>query len=120
MAPALVSPRLAEAIEETVAAAQQLAAAVKQHGAVFMPAFCHRFHPAIIELKKLIDGGVLGEPLLFRNCFGGYFPLFSLLPPFIRIDYVFADPEFKTLHASVGSPGGSDHSSVRADLLLWP
>lgn len=62
-------------LEATVPAAQQLAAAVQQHRAIFMPAFCHRFHPAIIELKKLIDGGVLGEPLLFRNCFGGYFPL---------------------------------------------
>ena len=62
-------------LEASVDAAQALAGLVKQHDTLFMPAFCHRFHPAIIELKKLIDGGVLGELLLFRNIFGGYFQL---------------------------------------------
>ena len=52
--------------------ALELADAAYGSGTLFMMAFCHRFHPAVIELKKLIDGGVLGKPLLFRNIFGGF------------------------------------------------
>jgi len=55
--------------------AVQLADAAKKGGAFLMPAFCHRFQPAIIELKKVIDEGLLGRPLFFRNLFGGYVPL---------------------------------------------
>ncbi len=62
-------------LEGGVAAASALAALVKRHGTLFMPAFCHRFHPAIIELKKLVDSGRLGRPILFRNIFGGYVPV---------------------------------------------
>ncbi len=62
-------------LEGNVASAAALAGLVRRHSATFMPAFCHRFHPAIIELKKLIESGVLGEPVLFRNIFGGYVPL---------------------------------------------
>lgn len=49
-----------------------LAEQVRAGESMFMIAFCHRFHPAIVELKALLDKGVLGEPLLFRNIFGGY------------------------------------------------
>ncbi len=59
-------------IEANAAAADELALAADKSGTLFMMAFCHRFHPAIIELKQLIDRGVLGEPLLFRNIFGGF------------------------------------------------
>ncbi len=59
-------------IEVNAQSAAALAKLVRESGALFMPAFCHRFHPAVIELKKLIREGVLGEPLLFRNIFGGY------------------------------------------------
>ena len=52
-----------------------LADAVREAGSLFMVAFCHRFHPPVIELKRLLDGGVLGRPLLFRNIFGGYLDL---------------------------------------------
>ena len=52
--------------------AAALARAVDASGSMFMMAFCHRFHPAIIELKRLIEQGTLGEPLLFRNIFGGF------------------------------------------------
>jgi predicted dehydrogenase len=38
----------------------------------FMTAYCHRFHPAVIELRRLIADDVLGEPRLFRNIFAGY------------------------------------------------
>ena len=59
-------------IERNAESADALATIVRKSGALFMPAFCHRFHPPVTELKKLIREGVLGEPLLFRNIFGGY------------------------------------------------
>lgn len=55
--------------------AETLTAAVRQSGTMFMTGFCHRFHPPILELKRLLDTGVLGRPLFFRNIFAGYFPL---------------------------------------------
>ncbi len=62
-------------IEINVPRAIKLTKLAKNHGAIFMPAFCHRFHPAIIELKELIKRGILGKPLFFRNIFGGYLDL---------------------------------------------
>ena len=59
-------------LEVDAPAAAELAATVEKSDGVFMTAFCHRFHPAVIELRKLIDQGTLGTPLLFRNMFGGY------------------------------------------------
>jgi len=62
-------------LEVNLPRACRLAAAVRRSGTPFMVAFCHRFHPAIIELRKLIVRGVLGRPILFRNIFGGYLAL---------------------------------------------
>ncbi len=59
-------------LELNARTAAKLATAVRRSRTLFMTAFCHRFHPAIIELKKLIDAGALGKPVLFRNIFGGY------------------------------------------------
>lgn len=59
-------------LEVTAGRAVQLGDAVAASKSIFMTAFCHRFHPPIIELKRLIDAGALGEPMLFRNIFGGY------------------------------------------------
>lgn len=57
-----------EASVEAATILRDLAAAA---GTPFQIAYCHRFHPAILELKKLIDAGTLGRPLLFRNIFAG-------------------------------------------------
>ncbi|MCL5998958.1 MAG: Gfo/Idh/MocA family oxidoreductase [Chloroflexi bacterium] len=62
-------------LEVSARLAAKLAQAVASSGGLFMTAYCHRFHPAIVELKKLIDAGTLGKPLFFRNIFGGYFEL---------------------------------------------
>jgi predicted dehydrogenase len=62
-------------LEASGRAAARLQAAVHASKTLFMTAYCHRFHPAIIELKKLIDTGTLGKPLFFRNIFAGYFQL---------------------------------------------
>ena len=56
----------------TVAGAQSMVAAAQEATAVLMPAFCHRFHPPILEIKALCEQGVLGRPLLFRCEFAGY------------------------------------------------
>ena len=59
-------------LEADARTAARLAAAIKKSRTPFMIAFCHRFHPPILELKKLIRKGVLGKPLLMRNIFGGF------------------------------------------------
>jgi predicted dehydrogenase len=62
-------------LEANARAAARLEAVVRDTSSLFMTAYCHRFHPAIVELKALIDAGRLGKPLFFRNIFGGYFKL---------------------------------------------
>ncbi len=60
-------------LEVDAGQAQALCRLAERHDETpFMTAFCHRFHPPVIALKKLIDDGVLGEPQLFRNFFGGW------------------------------------------------
>ena len=58
-------------LEVNGAQAQVLADEAERADGLFMTAYCHRFHPPIVELRKLIDEGVLGEPMLFRNIFAG-------------------------------------------------
>jgi predicted dehydrogenase len=60
-------------LEISVPRAKRLAAEVKKRRTIFMTAYCHRFHPPILEAKKLIESGTLGKPLLFRNMFAGKF-----------------------------------------------
>lgn len=62
-------------LEVDAGRAEQLAEAVRKAGSVFMTAYCHRFHPAVVELRRLIDAGTLGTPILFRNIFSGYLAL---------------------------------------------
>lgn len=56
-----------------VAEAKMMVDTAKKNKAVFMTAFCHRFHVPIVEMKKLIDSGKLGKMLMFRNRFAGKF-----------------------------------------------
>lgn len=62
-------------LEINVARAQRLAAAVKRRRSLFMTAYCHRFHPPVLEAKRLLERGLLGRPLFFRNMFAGKFVL---------------------------------------------
>lgn len=62
-------------LEVDLARAVRLASAVKKSRTLFMTAFCHRFHAPVAELRALIDRGVLGRPILFRNIFSGYMDL---------------------------------------------
>lgn len=69
--PVLCEKPLAGSLED----AEAIAAAAEKSGTPLMVGFCHRFHGPIIELKRLIDAGTLGEPVLFRNIFGGFLRL---------------------------------------------
>lgn len=62
-------------LEISVPRAQRLAAAVKRRRTLFLTAYCHRFHPPVIEARKLIASGAIGRPLFFRNLFAGKFVL---------------------------------------------
>jgi predicted dehydrogenase len=64
--------------ETDLARAEELAALVRQAGTVFMVGFCHRFHPSVIELTKLVRSGRLGEPAFLRNIFGIHYPVKGL------------------------------------------
>jgi len=54
-------------------AARQMVRAAEEKGVKLMTAFCHRFHPPIAALKRLIEAGELGEVVMFRNRFAGPF-----------------------------------------------
>jgi predicted dehydrogenase len=56
-------------------AAAALAQAVQRSGSLFMVAFTQRFHPAVIELRRLVADGVIGEVHLLHNMFGGWVPV---------------------------------------------
>ena len=66
--PVLCEKPLARTVEE----GREMVAAAELAGTIFQTAFCHRFHGPIIGLKQLIDEGALGEPVAFRNRFGGH------------------------------------------------
>jgi predicted dehydrogenase len=50
--------------------AQDILDVVKETGRVFKCGFNHRYHPAILEAKRLLDGGDLGKPLFGRCRYG--------------------------------------------------
>lgn len=53
--------------------AREIVQAAAESGAPLFTAFCHRFHPPVELVKDLLDRGVLGQPLMFRNRFGTRF-----------------------------------------------
>ncbi|MEJ5253128.1 MAG: Gfo/Idh/MocA family oxidoreductase [Chthonomonadetes bacterium] len=54
-------------------AAREMVRAAEEKGVKLMTAFCHRFHPPVVALKRLIEAGELGEVVMFRNRFAGPF-----------------------------------------------
>ena len=62
-------------LELNARSAAKLAEAVKKSRTRFMMGFNHRFNAPVIELVKLLKGGRLGKPLLFRNVFSGWLSL---------------------------------------------
>jgi predicted dehydrogenase len=53
------------------ASAHRMKHASEQSSAVFMPAFRHRFLPANIKLREVVQSGRIGDPVLFNNVFCG-------------------------------------------------
>lgn len=51
--------------------ARSIVDAAAARGVLLMTAFCHRFHPPILEVKDLIDRGEMGTITMFRNRFAG-------------------------------------------------
>jgi predicted dehydrogenase len=54
-----------------IPSAYRMRQAVKKAKALFMPAFRHRFYPANIAMKEIIDSGKIGNVVLFNNIFCG-------------------------------------------------
>ncbi|MFA6102241.1 MAG: Gfo/Idh/MocA family oxidoreductase [Victivallaceae bacterium] len=52
-------------------AAQNVAAAAAKSKALFMIAFRHRFLPAIVKMKEIIQSGEIGNVVFFQNIFCG-------------------------------------------------
>lgn len=59
-------------LEVDLPRALEFARAVRASRSIFMMGFNHRFHGPIVELRKLIQSGVLGDAILFRNIFSGW------------------------------------------------
>jgi len=58
-------------LELNAARAAELTELVEKSGTLFMVGFTHRFHAPIREAVKIIKSGELGQPVFFRNAFGG-------------------------------------------------
>jgi UDP-N-acetylglucosamine 3-dehydrogenase len=60
-------------LAEGPVAAREMVAAARESGRLLMTAFCHRFHPPVVALRRLIDEGKMGEIRMMRNRFAGPF-----------------------------------------------
>jgi len=58
------------------ASAARIAAAAAAGKALLMPAFRHRFLPALVRIKQELDAGAIGTPVFFQNVFCG--PAFDM------------------------------------------
>ena len=59
-----------------IPSAHRIRAAAEASSALFMPAFRHRFLPAVVAFKKLVTSGRIGDVVLFNNIFCG--PAFQM------------------------------------------
>ncbi|MDQ4045697.1 MAG: Gfo/Idh/MocA family oxidoreductase, partial [Chloroflexota bacterium] len=58
-------------LAHTLEDAERIGRLVSESGTTFTVGFCHRFQPQIEAMKRMIDDGAIGEPMLFRNRFAG-------------------------------------------------
>ncbi|MCK5844169.1 MAG: Gfo/Idh/MocA family oxidoreductase, partial [Victivallales bacterium] len=71
-----VSVLLEKPMAHDIESGRAIVAAAAVSDAVLMPAFRHRFLPALQKMKKLVDEGFIGAPVLFQNVFCG--PAFAM------------------------------------------
>jgi predicted dehydrogenase len=57
-----------------VASAHRMRDAAKKSKALLMPAFRHRFLPAIVALREIVAAGTIGDIVFFNNVFCGPMP----------------------------------------------
>lgn len=56
---------------------RSLLAAAKEHGVFFMEALWTRFQPLTLEVKKIAESGVLGDPVALSADLSGDFGIHS-------------------------------------------
>jgi predicted dehydrogenase len=62
-------------LAHTLADARALADLAAQHPSVATAVgYCHRFVPAVVEMKRRLDAGEIGELVRFENVFASFFP----------------------------------------------
>ncbi|NOY75039.1 MAG: Gfo/Idh/MocA family oxidoreductase [Kiritimatiellaeota bacterium] len=71
-----ISVLLEKPMANDIESGRAIVAAAAESDAVLMPAFRHRFLPALQRMKTLVDEGFIGAPVLFQNVFCG--PAFGM------------------------------------------
>lgn len=60
-------------LSHNVQDAKKIVEEIKKQDAILMTAFCHRFVEPILKMKEMIEEGLLGDPVFFRNEFSSRF-----------------------------------------------
>jgi predicted dehydrogenase len=68
---------LEKPLAHSVASARRIVAAAEQSDALLMTAFRHRYLPAIIKMREIIEAGEIGTAVYFHNTFCG--PAFAMV-----------------------------------------
>ena len=63
-------------LADSIASARKIHASVQKSSAMLMTAFRHRYLPAIVKMKALLDAGTIGTNVFFNNIFCG--PSFAM------------------------------------------
>lgn len=58
-------------LANSIESARRIVEAQRKSGALLMTAFCHRFRPAIQQIRSMIQSGRIGPVVFFRNVFCG-------------------------------------------------
>lgn len=64
-------------VTSNAAELRSLLAAAKEHGVFFMEALWTRFQPLTLEVKKIAESGVLGDPIALTADLSGDFGINS-------------------------------------------
>lgn len=64
-------------VTSNAAELRSLLAAAKEHGVFFMEALWTRFQPLTLEVKKIAESGVLGDPVALTADLSGDFGITS-------------------------------------------
>lgn len=65
---------LEKPVSHSEAGLEQLQAAVARSGSRVLVGFQYRFHPALLQVRRWLDAGTIGEPLAARAIYAEYLP----------------------------------------------